>query len=69
MKEYTKVEIIQQAIDIGADIVFDYVSSELSVKFGKQVTPKEVKGSYLYAMHNDQLKRYLLDGIQKVEVV
>lgn len=62
-----KKDFIQKAITNGWKIIFNYVTADFQVKYGKQVMPKEIRYNYLYAedtLDENKIKRYLLDGIQ-----
>ncbi len=65
------IKVIQEAIDKRQIIKFDYVSADMAVSFNRLVDPKEIKGPYLYGtdMNKNLLRRFLIDGIQKLQIV
>lgn len=68
-----KIKFLESAIQnlSGFTLVFDYVSVDMKVSFGKRVKPVEVKKPYLWAedlLANNTIKRYLIDGIQKPSI-
>lgn len=72
MENQEKEKTLKQAILFQRDIKFDYVTRMMEIKFGRNLSPIEVKGKWLYGYDlddNRNLKRFLVDGIQKLEIV
>lgn len=70
----TAVEIISEALEKKLLVKFDYVGSDMSIKRDKIVAPIEVKEGYLYGRYPDakdekDIRRFLIDGIQKPSLV
>lgn len=67
-----KIGTLKQAILFQREITFDYVSKNLSVKFDRRIMPREIKENIIYGYDLDddnKLKRFLIDGIQKLQII
>lgn len=72
MNNQEKEKMIKEAILFQRNISFDYVSRDLSIDFGRHIKPFEVKDKWVYGNDlddKDKLKRFLIDGIQKLEII
>lgn len=66
------IKDLKQAILFQREITFDYVSKNLSIKFGRRIKPVEIKDNVVYGTDSDddnKLKRFLIDGIQKLQII
>lgn len=67
-----KINDLKQAILFQREITFDYVSKDLSIKFGRRIMPREIKDNLVYGYDLDddrKLKRFLIDGIQALQII
>lgn len=69
MENEEKAKLLNQAILFQREVSFDYISADMSVKFGRRMKPIEVKGKWVYGHDDGKLKRFLIDGLQKLEVL
>ena len=72
MDNHEKEKILKQAILFQRDVKFDYVTKMFEIKFGRRIKPLEVKDKWFYGNDledKNNLKRFLVDGIQKLEIV
>jgi hypothetical protein len=67
-----KIGLLKQAILFQREVTFDYVSKNLSVKFGRHILPGEIKDNVVSGIDledDNKLKRFLIDGIQKLQII